>query len=120
MPAEAFCAVWCAACARRRIDAKPHFELMAGAYYWDDELPPKDNVVLYVACNLYLRRAYAYRHSLSLGNPRAEFEDEWNKLKLLIPNWPGFSEERIHGRAARMAKISQRIMERNLNDRDMA
>ncbi len=82
---------------------------MAGAYYWEDELPSKDeNTELYIAANLYLRYPFAYRHSLAIEKPNPKFEQSWNTLKLEVPTWPGFSDDRINGFGKRLAQISDR------------
>ena len=97
-------------------NAKPSFELLAGASYWTDELPSQNIGTLYAACSIYLRICFAYRHSLSLGKPKAEFEMGWIRIKKEVPNWPGFRDDRIHGRAAKYARVCDRQMKRALAD----
>jgi len=81
------------------------YDVMAGGLIWDDEIPnPSDRDSSLRAC-VYLRSVIAYRSSLTIGPPRGELESDWNELKQLLPSWPGFREERIHGLAERLLKI---------------
>jgi len=69
--------------------ARRFYELMSGAVMWEDEKP---NIPFSELG--WFRAALAYRSSILLGEPRTEFEDIWNALKRIAPDWPGFRLER--------------------------
>ena len=104
---------------KRRDGLHPKFELLAGASYWDDEVPDGKDVGLNTACNLYLRMAFAYRHSIAIGSPRNDLLEKWERLKSEVPNWPGFSKERIEGLSAKFAKVCERQMRRSFEEAEM-
>lgn len=81
------------------------YDIMAGGLVWTDEVPNPSDRGLNLRVSVYLRSVIAYRASLSLNQPRLELENDWNELKKLLPNWPGFKEERIYGEAQRILKI---------------
>lgn len=76
-------------------NAVRRYDLMRGGFVWSDEMPA-NTFKEKVQGILLLAKVIAYRASLTLGEPRQEFESEWNDLKETIPAWPGFREERIH------------------------
>jgi hypothetical protein len=86
-------------------DAVCTYDVMAGGLLWDDEIPKATDRPSNLRASVYLRSVIAYRASLTLHSPRAELERDWNELKQLVPNWPGFREDRIHGNAERLLKI---------------
>jgi hypothetical protein len=81
------------------------YDIMAGGLIWDDEVPKSVDRPSNLRASVYLRSVIAYRASLSLGAPRVELESDWNELKQLMPNWPGFRDDRIFGKAQRLLKI---------------
>lgn len=81
------------------------YDIMAGGLVWTDEVPNPSDRGLNLRVSVYLRTVIAYRASLSLNQPRLELENNWNELKKLLPNWPGFKEDRIYGEAQRILKI---------------
>lgn len=98
------------------------YDIMAGGLIWADEVPNPSDRGLNLRISLYLRSVIAYRASLSLNQPRLEIENNWNELKKLLPNWPGFKEERIYGEAQRILKIHKyketKLLDQVLDDLD--
>ena len=88
-----------------RAEAKASYDIMAGGLIWDDEIPNREVCEDFLKVALYLRPIIAYRASLTLGKERKEFEELWSESKKLIPEWPGFREERIFGESKRILKI---------------
>lgn len=80
---------------------------MAGGLIWDDETPKASDYGANLRAEIYLRKVIAYRASLTMGQARTELEDNWNELKQLAPNWPGFRAERMGRDAQRLLKIHQ-------------
>lgn len=81
------------------------YDVMAGGLIWDDEVPNAIERASNLRASVYLRSVIAYRASLSLNAPRVELENDWRGLKQLLPNWPGFRDDRIYGEAQRLLKI---------------
>lgn len=81
------------------------YDVMAGGLIWEDEVPSAIDRTSNLRASVYLRSVIAYRASLSLNAPRVELENEWKELKQLLPNWPGFRDDRIYGEAQRLLKI---------------
>ena len=96
-------------------NATSDYDMLAGGLVWSDEQPPGN---ARVQASQLLRRALAYRASLSLGEPRADLEPQWNELKRHVPGWPGFRDDRIHGRAQRLLKVHKHKEARILRDED--
>jgi hypothetical protein len=86
-------------------EAKASYDIMAGGLIWDDEYPSRESCEDFLKVALYLRPIVAYRASLTLGKEREEFRELWSEFKKVIPDWPGFKEERIYGEAERMLRI---------------
>jgi hypothetical protein len=86
-------------------DAKAHYDILAGGLIWEDEMPSREQTNNYLKIVCYLRTIIAYRASLTLGCEREEFRENWNALKGIVPNWPGFKKERIFGKPERLLKI---------------
>ena len=86
-------------------EAASTYDIMAGGLVWSDEAPSPESGGSALRAAVYLRKVIAYRASLSLGEPRTELEEDWNELKKHVPDWPGFKDERIYGRAQRLLKI---------------
>mgnify|MGYP000942298163 CR=1 FL=1 len=85
-------------------EAVSTYDVFAGGLIWADEIPDLPRLVWF-RVSLHLRDVIAYRASLSLGEPRIELENEWNQLKREVPDWPGFREDRILGRARRLLMV---------------
>lgn len=85
--------------------ASSAYDIMAGGLIWNDEVPNASDRASNLRASVYLRSVIAYRASLTLNSPRAELESDWKELKRLLPNWPGFREDRIHGVAERLLKV---------------
>ena len=85
------------------------YDIMRGAFLWEDELPPRSSKDFPRAIFI-LARVIAYRASLTLGQPNPEYESEWAELREAVPSWPGFRQERIFGsveRDLRAAKLRE-------------
>ena len=85
------------------------YDIMRGGFVWKDELPPPGSRHHLVAFPT-LARVIAYRASLTLGRPIADYEADWKTLQAVVPSWPGFREDRIHGaveRDLRAAKLKE-------------
>jgi hypothetical protein len=96
-------------------DATHSYDVMRGGFVWKDEMPDQDRDRKgFVQAIFLLSKVIAYRASLTLGDPRAEYADEWNALKRLVPSWPEFREERIYGRIERELRIVKRREEQCL------
>lgn len=102
------------------IDAKYHYDVMRGGFIWDDELPSRDKECTgFFQGILLISKVIAYRASLTLGEPIEEYEQEWLDLQAVVPNWPGFREERIYGRIERELRVVKRKEEKCFEDIDL-
>ena len=98
------------------------YDAMAGGLVWSDEVPSPGDHASNLRASVHLRPVIAYRASLTIGEPRVELEGDWNELRQLLPSWPGFREERIHGPAERLLKIHKykeaKLLDRALGELD--
>ncbi|TDF41526.1 hypothetical protein EYS14_01320 [Alteromonadaceae bacterium M269] len=102
-------------------EATPIYDVMAGGLIWSDEIPSREEYGQYLKAVYYTRKVIAYRASLTLGVERIELRGDWELLKSIIPNWPGFREERIFGDVQRLLKIhkyKERKVFKKLEDED--
>jgi len=100
------------------------YDVMAGGLVWSDEVPSPGDHAPNLRSSVHLRSVIAYRASLTLGQPRVELESDWNELRQLLPNWPGFREERVHGPAERLLKIHKykeaKLLDQALGELDLS
>lgn len=97
--------------------AERRYDVMRGGFVWSDEMPSrgsglKENIM---AIHV-LARVIAYRASLTTGSPNEECRVEWEELRRILPNWPGFREERIYGQVKRDLKAVKLKEEKCLKD----
>jgi hypothetical protein len=62
--------------------------------------------------------AIAYRASLTLGEPAKEYESSWVMLKSIIPDWPGFRDDRIYGVVERQLRAHKSLERKCLSEID--
>ena len=107
-------------------DAKHSYDIMAGAYVWDDEIPMScrtdsatgqhaAEIEYFLVVQLFLRRHWAYRHSLLIEKPRLEFQAGWDWFRNAAPHWPGFHPERFSEQVKRLIRVGQRKCEREMD-----
>ena len=76
-------------------DAKRYYDVLRGGFVWTDELPGRERRSEFLGATFQLADVIAYRASLSLGQEANEkWTQAWNQLKEILPNWPGFRQER--------------------------
>jgi hypothetical protein len=71
-------------------NAEPFYELMSGAFIWEDEKVRGLNTYE-LGC---LRGIFRYRTSLISREPDERFASLWNALREKYPNWIGLAPER--------------------------
>ena len=92
---------------------------MRGGLVWDDEFPTSyANGWEHFRAIQILAPVIAYRASLTLGEPKKECEADWIKLKSIIPDWPGFREDRIYGDVERHLRAHKRLERKCLSEID--
>ena len=74
----------------KKPNADVFYDLLSGAFIWEDELPQPDGVSL--DC---LRFVFKYRTGLIIGEIQSNLESFWEEAILRFPNWIGFSAERV-------------------------
>jgi hypothetical protein len=75
---------------RRRLFARPFYEIMSGALVWRDEShrdTPSELIDV-------LRCLWTYRTSVMLSEPREELAGVWRMAMQQCPHWVGFRAER--------------------------
>ncbi|AMY07586.1 hypothetical protein LuPra_00759 [Luteitalea pratensis] len=72
------------------------YDIMRGGFLWSDEMPPCFPLDPFELMGV-LAPVIAYRASLTSGAPDSRHEVDWNALRVAVPSWPGFRQERIRG-----------------------
>lgn len=80
--------------ARWSPDATRRYEILAGGFYWSDELIFDVARICVEAESWAFRFVVGYRSSLIRGVPRDELRKPWEQLQIECPNWPGFRQDR--------------------------
>lgn len=94
---------------RYRPDAKHSYDILRGGLVWDDELPDPDyDLDRFVRSISLLARVINHRASLTLGETNPKYEEEWNALRSILLEWPGFRKDRIYGRVERELRVIKR------------
>ena len=76
-------------------DAKPFYDLLAGALIWTDEiLDPAELPIGILEC---LRPVFHYRTTVILGTPKQDYHQYWTEAQRLCPNWPVLDPSRSSG-----------------------
>ena len=99
-------------------DADRFYDILRGGLVWDDELPDREaDRAKHLRGIRMLVGVIAHRSDLTLGNSRPErgYEADWNKLKEIFPDWPGFREERIYGKIERTLRAIRKKEDRVLS-----
>jgi hypothetical protein len=104
---------------RYREDAGHSYDVMRGGLVWDDEFPSSyANGWEHFRAIQILAPVIAYRASLTLGEPKKECEADWARLKSIIPDWPGFRDDRIYGDVERQLRAHKRLERKYLSEID--
>ncbi len=91
------------------------YEILRGGFLWSDELPDRESDD-FIPALLQMAKVIAHRSDLTLGEPKARYQAEWDALQEAVPDWPGFRDERIYGSVERDLKEVKICEERCLRD----